>query len=228
MLASNVSLGLRLGPYEAMRDAGSLTSRKLAARTGLHERWVREWLRGQAAAGVIDYHGDGRFELPVESAAILADARSLNSMEAIFHGIPSTFDMMPKVEEAFRTGVGFHLDARGEAMTTTLDGVFGNWHRQALVQGALPAYDGVVEKLTAGGVAADVGCGTGVALLELAKAFPRSTFHGYDNSRRILSAAAENLAAAGVENASFHHVEEQANRTRSTTTSSWPSTACTT
>ena len=128
---------MRLGLYEAMRDAGSTTSEALAARTGFHERWVREWLRAQAAAGVIDYLGDGRFELPVESAAILADARSLNSMEAIFHGIPSTFEMMPKVEEAFRTGVGFHLDARGEAMTTTLDGVFGNWHRQALAPGSL-------------------------------------------------------------------------------------------
>ena len=74
----------------------------------------------------------------------------------------------------------------------------------------MPAYDGVVENLTAGAVAADVGCGTGVALLEMAKAFPKSTFHGYDNSRHMLSAAAESLAAAGVENASFHHVDERA------------------
>ena len=131
-------------------------------------------------------------------------------MEAISHGIPSSFGLMAKVEEAFRTGVGFHLDARGEEMTATLDGVFGNWHRQALIQGALPAYEGVVEKLTAGGVAADVGCGSGVALLELAKAFPKSTFHGYDNSTVMLAAAAENLAAAGVDNASFYNVYEQA------------------
>lgn len=172
-LASSVSLGVRLGLYYEMRDAGSLTSEELADRGGFHERWVREWLYAQATGGIVEYRGDGRSELPVESAAILADSRSLRSLESMFHGIPDRFGLTPKVEEAFRTGLGFHLDAQGSAMTTTLDGYFGNWHRQVLVEGALPAFDGVVEKLTAGAVAADIGCGSGVARLEMAKAFPR-------------------------------------------------------
>src|SRR5437899_8070139 len=49
-----VHLGDRLGLYRAMDGAGWLTSAELAARTGLHERWVREWLRGQAAARLVD------------------------------------------------------------------------------------------------------------------------------------------------------------------------------
>ena len=59
-------------------------------------------------------------------------------------------------------------------------------------------------KLEAGAKVADVGCGAGVALLEMAKAFPRSTFHGYDISRHALARAEENRAAAGVANVAFH------------------------
>jgi ubiquinone/menaquinone biosynthesis C-methylase UbiE len=62
----------------------------------------------------------------------------------------------------------------------------------------------VVERLKAGARAADVGCGAGVALLEMAKAFPQSEFHGYDISLHALARAEENRAAARVANAFFH------------------------
>ena len=212
-LTTAISLGVRLGLYRDLRDAGSLTSEEFAEKSGFHERWVREWLHSQAAAGIVDYVGDGRFELPVESAALLADPESLRSMEAIFHAVPERYALMPKVEEAFRTGLGFNLDARGEGASGViklLDGAFGNWHRQVLVQAALPAFDGVIERLTAGAVVADVGCGGGIAVLEMAKAFPQSVFHGYDNSTAMLSAASKNLEAAGVDNASFYNSDDQA------------------
>jgi hypothetical protein len=49
-----VHLGDGLGLYRAMDGAGWLTPDALAARAGLNERWVREWLRGQAAAELIE------------------------------------------------------------------------------------------------------------------------------------------------------------------------------
>src|SRR3990170_3846090 len=74
--APMIALGVRLGLYGALADAGSVTSRELAERTGLHERWLREWLRGQAAAGLIEYEGKGRFRLSLEAAYLLADEES--------------------------------------------------------------------------------------------------------------------------------------------------------
>jgi ubiquinone/menaquinone biosynthesis C-methylase UbiE len=67
----------------------------------------------------------------------------------------------------------------------------------------------VVDVLKRGGRAADVGCGAGIAVLEMAKAFPASRFHGYDISQHALGRARENQARAGVTNAAFHdaHVE---------------------
>jgi hypothetical protein len=38
-----IYLGDRMGLYRTMHGAGALTSEELARKTGLHERWVREW-----------------------------------------------------------------------------------------------------------------------------------------------------------------------------------------
>ena len=68
-----VYLGDQLGLYRALSQAGPSTSAELAAKARLHERWVREWLHGQASAGLVHYAGDGRFELTGEQTAVLAD-----------------------------------------------------------------------------------------------------------------------------------------------------------
>ena len=73
------------------------------------------------------------------------------------------------------------------------------WFRTMLVPLVLPRLDGVVAKLEAGTKVADVGCGTGVALIEMAKAFPRSAFHGYEISQHALAQANENKRSAGVD-----------------------------
>jgi hypothetical protein len=53
--AGNVILGDRLGLYRALAEAGPLTPADLAAYTGTAERYVREWLAGQAAGNYISY-----------------------------------------------------------------------------------------------------------------------------------------------------------------------------
>src|SRR5262249_55652588 len=49
-----------------------------------------------------------------------------------------------------------------------------------IVQNWLPALDGVVSKLERGAKVADIGCGTGQSTFIMARAFPNSTFVGYD------------------------------------------------
>ena len=46
-----VVLGDELGLYRALADAGPVTPAELATKTRTHERYVREWLAQQAAAG---------------------------------------------------------------------------------------------------------------------------------------------------------------------------------
>src|SRR6185312_16559612 len=86
--AGMIYIGGELGLYRAMANAGPLTSTELAARTGLHERWVREWLRGQGAARLIDYKGGERFELSPEGALCLVDEATPASVIGAFNSFP--------------------------------------------------------------------------------------------------------------------------------------------
>jgi hypothetical protein len=68
------SIGDRLGLFKDLAANGPATSQALAARTGVDERYAREWLRGMASASYLTYDADsGRFTLPPEHALTLAD-----------------------------------------------------------------------------------------------------------------------------------------------------------
>src|SRR5919112_5671539 len=71
--AMSVILGDRLGLYKAMAKTGPVTSMDLAAQTSTAERYVREWLAGQAAAGYVSFNpNDKKFALSQENAMVLA------------------------------------------------------------------------------------------------------------------------------------------------------------
>jgi 2-polyprenyl-3-methyl-5-hydroxy-6-metoxy-1,4-benzoquinol methylase len=204
VVAAMISLGMRLGLYRVLAEAGPATSEELANASGLHERWVREWLRGQAAARIVEYDGHGRFELAPETGPLLVDADSLLYMGASFLPLPQRIGIVERLPDAFRTGRGLSWDDRGPDAPAATELMFGNWYRQVLVPVALPMLEGVVPRLEAGGKVADVGCGAGIALIEMAKAYPRAEFHGYEVSTHALERAGANRAAAGVANVTFH------------------------
>lgn len=199
-----IYLGDRLGLYRALADGKPVTSAALAARTGLHERWVREWLHGQTAARIVDHLGDGRFELSPEAVLVMADENCPAFATGAFGGLPDQMRVLERLPEAFRTGIGLPYDAFGPEGNRGVERTFAPWFRTMLVPLALPSLDGLVPRLEAGALAADVGCGAGVAVLEMAKAFPRSEFHGYEISKHCLALAHAHKVEAGVTNAHFH------------------------
>jgi 2-polyprenyl-3-methyl-5-hydroxy-6-metoxy-1,4-benzoquinol methylase len=204
MVSAMVHLGDKLGLYQALKDAGPITSEELARKTGLHERWVREWLYQQAAAHLLEYRGEGRFELNPEAALVLADEKSPFYLAGGFCAIPEQMALLHRLPESFRTGRGLSYDQFGPEVNRGVERLLAPWFRTLLVPMALPRLDGVVDKLSAGAKVADVGCGSGVAIVEMAKAFPKSEFHGYDIAKIPLTRARENAAAAGLRNCTFH------------------------
>jgi len=204
MVALLIHLGDRLGLYRAMWGGGPMSSQELADRTGLHERWVREWLRGQGAAGLLLWHEDDRFELSDAAAAVLADEDGSLFFAAGAFGSPPPADFVDDLAAAFESGIGLPYDRQGPAGAHRTERMLGPWSRLALVRTILPALDGVVDKLDAGGTCADIGCGAGVALVAMAERFPRSRFHGYDISRHAIERAGELVAEAGMDNVELH------------------------
>lgn len=204
MVSGMIYLGDALGLYHALKGAGAVTSEELAARTGLDERWVREWLYGQAAAGLLEACGEGRFELSPEAGVVLADESHPAFAAGGFCALPDQMRVLERLPEAFRSGRGLPYDAFGPEGNRGIERSFAPWFRTLLVPFALPRLEGVVGKLEQGGHAADVGCGTGVALIEMAKAFPKSRFEGYEISEHALERAEANRREEGLDNVAFH------------------------
>ncbi len=204
MVSLMIHIGDRLGLYKALNGAGPVTAAELAGQTGLQERWLFEWLRGQAAARLLDYHDPDRFELSEVGAAVLADEEhSLSFAAGAFAGQtpPETVD---KIINAFRTGIGLTYEELGPNAAHRTERMLGPWTKQELVPRILPALEGVVDKLEAGAVAADVGCGGGVALMTMAQAFPNSEFHGYDPSQIAIDRCRDKAADMGLDNVQLH------------------------
>ena len=204
MTSAMIYLGDRLGLYRALAGSAPMTSAELAQKTGLSERWLREWLHAQGAAGVLAHHGGGKFGLSAEGEAVLANEKHPAFGAGFFSQLPQLVGVAERLPEAFRSGIGLPYDAFGPEGARGIERGIAPWFRALLVPFVLPRLGGVVERLRAGAAVADVGCGAGVALLEMAKAFPRSEFHGYDISQHALARAEENRAQAGVSNAHFH------------------------
>jgi 2-polyprenyl-3-methyl-5-hydroxy-6-metoxy-1,4-benzoquinol methylase len=207
-VSAMVYVGDALGLYRTLRDAGPVTSAELAGRTGLHERWLREWLQGQAAARILAYDA-GRFSLSPEMAIVLANEDSPYSVIGMFDNFPGKMAAAADVPASFRTGLGKTFDDRGADGAAAVERQLGVAHRTMLVPVFLPALDGVVAKLEAGASVADVGCGAGVALITMAQAFPASRFHGYDISDHALARARRHADEAGLANVQFHHAAQE-------------------
>lgn len=203
-VAALIHLGDRLGLFRALAEQGPATSAELAERTGLHERWLREWLFGLGAAGVLEAPVAGRFGLSPEGRAVLADENHPAFGGGMFAQLPHSMALLERLPESFRTGIGLPYDALGPEGAHGLERGFAPWYRSLLIPYALPRLDGVVAKLERGAKAADVGCGAGVALLLMAQRFPESEFHGFEVSRFALERAEANLREAGLANVRFH------------------------
>lgn len=198
-----VYLGDQLNLYKTMAGRGAMTSHQVAEAAELHERFVREWLLGQAAAGLIDRHDDGSFELTAVQAAVLADEENSISFAAgAFRGGVET-TVLDKIANSFRTGIGISYQEQGPNAAAGLARMTGPWSRLALTSTVLPALDGVVDKLTAGASVVDVGCGGGVMLTTLAQAFPNSRCVGYDPSETAIEIARTRATDMGLDNCEF-------------------------
>jgi SAM-dependent methyltransferase len=204
LVSAMIYLGDRMGLYQTLNGAGAVTSEELARKTGLHERWVREWLYGQAAANLIEYRGEGGFALSPEAALVLADENSPFFLAGGFCALPQQMTVLNLLPESFKSGLGLTYDQLGPEVNRSVERLLAPWFRTQLVPVALPKLDGVVAKLEAGAKIADIGCGSGIALIEMAKAYPRSNFHGYDIAKIPLARASENVKQAGVKNITLH------------------------
>jgi Methyltransferase domain len=174
-------IGEKLGLYKAMAGAGPLTSQEVAERSGAAERYVREWLRNQAAGGYVTYDSEtDRYTLPNEHALALADEDSPFYILGVYDSIASLYADEDQILEAFRGGNGMGWHEHDHRLFRGTERFFRPGYRAHLVAEWIPALEGVQEKLEHGARVADIGCGHGASTVITAQAFPNSQFVGFD------------------------------------------------
>jgi hypothetical protein len=107
MSGALVVLGDKVGLFKAMADGTPMSVQDLAAKTGVKERYVREWLSAQAAADYVAYdEKTDRFSLTPEQAMVFAQENSPAFFVGAFEVVQAMWMDEPKVADAFRTGKG--------------------------------------------------------------------------------------------------------------------------
>lgn len=194
-----VYLGVRLGLYRALAENGPQTSAELASRTRLDERYVREWLQAETIAGLVSASTDdmsaATFELAPGVRTVLVEETEPAYLGGLGEAAAAVGGAVHAVADAFRTGQGVPLSAYPPDAVSAQSSLNRPAYANALVTEWLPAIPDVNARLldTARPArVADVGCGSGWAALELARAFPHLRVDGYDADEASIEQARRN------------------------------------
>jgi 2-polyprenyl-3-methyl-5-hydroxy-6-metoxy-1,4-benzoquinol methylase len=194
------SIGYRTGLFDVMSELNPATSAQIAEKAGLNERYVREWLGAMLTGGITEYDPEkNTYSLPREHAAWLTRKASPNNIAVTTQWMAILGGVEDKVVDCFRNGGGvgyedynrFHDVMADESRQTVLIPLFDQ---------ILPLVPGLTEKLEQGIEVLDAGCGSGFALIEMAKAFPKSRFTGYDMSREAIQSGKKKAREYGLKN----------------------------
>lgn len=195
-----IYLGDKLNLYNTLAQLETATAAELSEATSLKKRWLLEWLRNQASAGLLNYDGNGRYSISPEAATIFANTESPFYLAGAFSA-PTTPEELDKAEEAFKTGIGISWDEHGEQTACMIKRFSAPSHK--MLPEFLSRVDGLTDRLNDGIHVVDVGCGAGVALRELAKTYPNSTFEGYDPSPNAINIAKKDTEADQINNVTY-------------------------
>ncbi|HEY5880309.1 MAG TPA: hypothetical protein VIU11_15480, partial [Nakamurella sp.] len=159
--AGNIVIGDRLGLYRALADAGPLTAQDLADYTDTRERYVREWLRGQAAGRLVSYRpATDQYWMTPAQAMAFAEPNGL-VLPGAFQMAVGCLDAIPAIVEGFRSGSGLAWGGHDEDVAVGCERFFRPGYVANLVSSWIPAIEGLADRLRQGIRVVDVGCGLG-------------------------------------------------------------------
>ncbi|MBA2518826.1 MAG: methyltransferase domain-containing protein [Chloroflexia bacterium] len=199
-----VYLGDQLGLYQALSEIEPATAGELAAATGTHERYVREWLEQQTVAGILDCENstaeaaDRRFALPAGHAEVLVERDNLNYLAPLAQITAGAVFPIHTLLGAFRNGGGVPYEDYGADLREGQAGMNRNLFLQQLGTEYLPAIPDLDARLRAEPPArvADIGCGVGWSSIGIANAYPMVLVDGFDLDEASVVDAQPNVREA--------------------------------
>ncbi len=180
-VCAGIAVGDELGLYRTLADADRLSAAELAQRAGCNARLTREWLDGQAAAGLIGFDAaSDTYSLSPEAVMVLADEDSPAFLAGGAGSLGSLYIDMQKLLSAFRSDGALAWGDHDECLYRGVARFFRPGYRTNLINAWIPSLDGMVDKLQHGGKVADVGCGFGHSCTVMAEAYPNAEIVGFD------------------------------------------------
>ena len=190
-----INLGLQFGLFSALYlssetgDSEGLTARGLAGRLSLHEPYLKIWLQTAYHFELLDCDSRGRFKLQPYMAEVLgvntgAEPAARNNGSSALARYILTGVAAPRSrssEESLATS----------RATQSIYLVFLSY--------ILEKYDTLKQLLNKGICFIDIGCGSGNLIIELALAFPNSTFKGIDTDIHGIERAESSSNTIGIE-----------------------------
>ena len=221
--AAMLYVGDRLDLYRTLRTLCSssdttsgVTAVELATETGLHVRWLREWLAQQAAMGALlllpgtgDTDQDLVYRLPTATAQVLANPDSCEYDVSMVHMVPTLVHRAQvMIPQAMQTGLGWPYNS--PEVATAIDRQHARHIRHVFLPKVLPrAWNGrILQLLEQGCHVCDLGCGAGGLLIALAERYPKSTFHGFDISAVALQKATYTSLKNKLRNVTWHDANQ--------------------
>ncbi|HWQ28940.1 MAG TPA: class I SAM-dependent methyltransferase [Dehalococcoidia bacterium] len=192
--------GLRLGLLEALRSApAGLTALDLASALGLDPRYVAAWAKAAYACELLSYDpATERFRLAPHMADLLLNESDPYYLAGIPLSLAVESRQVDRLLESFRTGGGIPFGDYGPDIVESLEALSRAAYEVYLPNVLLPSVPGLRERLSGGGKILELGCGAGVGLLSLARAFPGCTVTGLDPDEVSVARARERIEQAGL------------------------------
>lgn len=194
-----IDLGVRLGLFKSLADEPDATVAELAARLGFHEPYVRIWCMTAYGFGLLEADAEERLRLAPHIEAILAQPAHPRYLGGYVRlGTQFATDDYRRAPDAFRTGATTPFQGRSDEFAETIAQAIAGVNVM-VARKILRGLGGIADRLDAGGSVLELGCGTGLLQLQLAKAFPKARCTGVDIDPIGLAAAREAVRRAGLE-----------------------------
>ncbi len=182
---------------------------EIADAAELDPRYLKEWLGVMVTGEIVELSqtttGENAYFLPPAHAAFLTRKAGSSNLGVYTQEIPLlTACAMDAVNNGMKTGQGIAFSQYPE-FQAFMGQLADAKHKEVLIQHFLPSVeDGkLVERLKSGIRVCDLGCGQGLAVNLMARAFPKSTFVGMDNHETAIRTAQHQALKMGLSNVDY-------------------------
>ena len=196
------AIGVDLGLFEDLSKFGPSTSQEIADRMLLNERYIREWSLGLYSTGYLEFDKTTRkISIKKEYIPVLVEEGGKFSQKGLIQMLNSTLLPYHELLKVFKNGGGIDYEQIDQGFWDGIDQTGCTRYKHFLVSDWINEMPELKSKLEKGSVTfADFGCGSGRSTIELAKAFPKSQFYGYDLFDPNIDKSKKNAEDAGVIN----------------------------